>query len=93
MAVAVGDSLRRAGIRAVLTGGACACVHSHGAHSSFDVDLVLAEPCEADALERALRNRLGYSRIRAWSDEEGDLDRHQESLAELTRRRRSRASR
>ncbi len=63
VAIAVGDALRRAGISAVLTGGACASVHSHGAHSSLDVDLVLTEACAVADLEHALGG-LGFERDR-----------------------------
>lgn len=41
MALAAGDGLRRAGIRAVLTGGACANLYSGGAYESVDADFVL----------------------------------------------------
>jgi hypothetical protein len=59
--VAVGDALRRAGIRAVLTGGACANLYTRGAHISLDADFVLVEPCTTDDLDRALSD-LGFER-------------------------------
>ncbi len=63
VAVAAGDALRRAGIRAVLTGGACAHLHSRGAHLSHDADFVLVEPCAIEELDRALAD-LGFRRER-----------------------------
>lgn len=63
VAVATGDALRRAGIRAVLTGGACAHLHTGGAHLSRDADFVLAEPCAREELDRALAD-LGFRRER-----------------------------
>ncbi|NOT32675.1 MAG: hypothetical protein HOP12_00730 [Candidatus Eisenbacteria bacterium] len=54
VAVAVGDALRRAGIRAVLTGGACASLYSGGAHHSLDADFVLTEQCTQSDLDRAM---------------------------------------
>ncbi len=63
VAVAVGDALRRAGIRAVLTGGACAHIYTTGAYHSVDVDFVLAESPTAEALGAALAP-LGFKRHR-----------------------------
>jgi hypothetical protein len=63
VAVTVGDVLRRADIRAVLTGGACANYYSRGAHLSLDADFVLVEPCTTDDLDRALSG-LGFERRR-----------------------------
>lgn len=63
VAVTVGDALRRAGIRGVLTGGACAHLYSAGAHPSVDVDFVLAETSTTGALDAALVP-LGFNRRR-----------------------------
>jgi hypothetical protein len=63
VAVAVGDALRRAGIRAILTGGACANLYSGGACQSLDADFVLAGPCTTEYLDRALA-MLGFERQR-----------------------------
>lgn len=63
VAVAVGDALRRAGIRAVLTGGACANLYSGGAYASLDVDFVLAGSCTVEDLDRSLAT-LGFQRER-----------------------------
>lgn len=61
VAVAVGDELRRSGIRAVLTGGACANLYSDGAYASLDADFVLLAPCTTDELDRAMA-KLGFAR-------------------------------
>ncbi len=63
VAVTVGDALRRAGIRAVLTGGACANLYTKGAHLSRDADFVLVSPCTTGDLDRALSD-LGFERRR-----------------------------
>ncbi len=63
VAVAVGDALRRAGIRGVLTGGACAHLYTAGAYASVDVDFVLMESSTAEALDVALAP-LGFTRRR-----------------------------
>ncbi|HEX9286531.1 MAG TPA: hypothetical protein VF999_04610 [Thermoanaerobaculia bacterium] len=41
MALAVPEALEKAGIRAVLTGGACAALHTAGGYQSEDVDFIL----------------------------------------------------
>src|SRR4030067_1068849 len=41
VALAVGGALRRHGIPAVLTGGACASLHTRGAYQSRDMDFIL----------------------------------------------------
>jgi hypothetical protein len=61
VAVSVGDILRRKGIRAVLTGGACAALHSNDAYSSLDVDFVLGGRTSQDALDDAMAT-AGYRR-------------------------------
>lgn len=63
VAVSVGDALRRAGIRAVLTGGACAHVYSGGVYLSRDADFVLGTPCTRVELDRALAT-VGFKRDR-----------------------------
>ncbi len=63
VAIAVGDALRRAGIRAVLTGGACACFYSAGAYHSLDADFILVGECAAADLDRAM-GALEFKRIR-----------------------------
>lgn len=61
VAVAVGSALRRSGIRAVLTGGACADLYAEGASASFDADFILAGPVDGEDLDRALA-LLGFVR-------------------------------
>jgi hypothetical protein len=54
VAVVVGDALRRAGIGAVLTGGACASVHTRGEYSSVDADFIPLGEIERDQLDSTL---------------------------------------
>jgi hypothetical protein len=61
VAVAVGDALRRAGIRAVLTGGACANLYSGGVYESMDADFILSGSPALEDLNRAL-DALGFRR-------------------------------
>ncbi len=61
MAAVVGDTLRRQGVRSVLTGGACASIHSRGVFQSFDVDLVLGADVRPDALDAAMGS-IGFRR-------------------------------
>jgi len=61
VAAATGDALRRAGIRAVLTGGACASLHTGGRYSSVDADFVLVGEVERSDLDEALAP-LGFRR-------------------------------
>lgn len=61
VAIAVGDTLRRSGIRAVLTGGACANLYSDGAYRSLDADFVLLAHSTTEALDRAMAT-LGFMR-------------------------------
>jgi hypothetical protein len=63
VAIAVGDALRRHGIRAVLTGGACASVHCGGQSQSLDVDFVLSGTVTQEALDAAMRS-VGFRRHR-----------------------------
>jgi hypothetical protein len=61
VAVLVGDALRRHGIRAVLTGGACASLHSGGTYTSRDVDYVLLVETKLGTLDTAM-NSMGFRR-------------------------------
>ncbi len=63
VAVVTGDALRRAKIRAVLSGGACASLYTQGSYVSVDADFILIEPCEQEDLDRALAS-LGFRRMR-----------------------------
>jgi len=61
--VLVGDTLRRHGIRSVLTGGACASLHSGGRYQSVDMDFILMGPTTRAALDAAMAT-LGFRRQR-----------------------------
>jgi hypothetical protein len=60
-AAAVGDALRRHGIRAVLTGGACASLYSKGAYHSVDVDFIVVRPTTQALLDAAM-GTVGFAR-------------------------------
>jgi hypothetical protein len=55
VAAAVADALAKAGIRAVLTGGACATFFTDGAYQSSDLDFIL----EGEVRRRQLDEALG----------------------------------
>lgn len=57
----MGDALRRAGIRAVLTGGACAVIYSEGEYQSEDVDIILESATSQQNLDAVLA-RTGFRR-------------------------------
>jgi hypothetical protein len=61
VAVAVGDALRREGISAVLTGGACASLYTGGAYHCVDVDFVLSGQPASKLIDGALES-LGFRR-------------------------------
>ena len=61
VALQVGDALRRHGIRAVLTGGACASVHSGGVYHSVDMDFILLQPVTQAVLDAAM-DSVGFRR-------------------------------
>lgn len=61
VALAVGAVLRRRGITAVLTGGACASLHTDGAYVSKDADFVVRGVVRQAALDGAL-GELGFER-------------------------------
>jgi hypothetical protein len=61
VAVAVGDALRRHGIKAVLTGGACASLYTRGAFQSADMDFILTGPAKQSQLDAAMAT-LGFTR-------------------------------
>lgn len=70
VALAVGASLKRHGISAVLTGGACASIHSGGAYSSLDLDFVLMGRVAQKTLDEAMA-AVGFTR-------DGDRYTHEE---------------
>jgi hypothetical protein len=61
VAACVSDALARAGIRAVLTGGACATLYSSGAYESFDLDFVLQSAVPPKRLDEIMRS-IGFRR-------------------------------
>jgi hypothetical protein len=61
MAIVVGDALRRHGVRAILTGGACASLHTAGAYSSVDMDYIVTGPVSQPQLDKAMAT-VGFSR-------------------------------
>lgn len=63
VALAVGDALRRANIRGVLTGGACASLYTSGEYASVDIDIILTASPTVEALDAALEP-LGFRRRR-----------------------------
>jgi hypothetical protein len=50
----VSEALERAGIRTVLSGGACASIHSQGAYESVDLDFIVQSAATQPAIERTL---------------------------------------
>lgn len=61
VAVVVSQTLARAGIDAVLTGGASATVHSRGAHLSHDLDFVVRGGGTRRSLDAAMGS-IGFTR-------------------------------
>jgi hypothetical protein len=61
VAIAVGRALADHGIRAVLTGGACASIHSNGSYVSEDVDFVLEGRVQLARLDQAMAS-VGFER-------------------------------
>lgn len=58
----VSRALRHAGIRAVLTGGACASLHSDGAYLSHDLDYILESRATQRQLDTAMRS-IDFRRV------------------------------
>lgn len=54
VAAVLADALREAGIRAVLTGGACATIYSAGGYQSEDLDLILQSSSTQRSLDEAM---------------------------------------
>ena len=61
VAVAVGAQLRRRGVTAVLTGGACVSVYTDGSYVSKDADFVILGRTRQSTLDEALAE-LGFVR-------------------------------
>lgn len=53
-------ALEKEGLRGVLTGGACASLHSGGAYESSDLDFVLLDGVRDDRLKRAMAS-IGFT--------------------------------
>jgi hypothetical protein len=63
VALAVAEALEKAGIHAVLTGGACAAIHTAGGYQSEDVDFILQSASSQRWLDHAMAG-LGFCRRR-----------------------------
>jgi len=61
VAAAVAGALRDAGIVAVLTGGACATIHSDGDYQSADLDFVVRSAATRKSLDAAMAS-IGFRR-------------------------------
>jgi hypothetical protein len=61
VAASVAEALSRAGIQAVLTGGACATLYSRGKYQSFDLDFILLSGASARDLDAAME-AIGFRR-------------------------------
>ncbi len=61
VALTVGAVLRRHGIGAVLTGGACASLHTDGSYVSKDADFVVRGAARQEELDAAMRE-IGFER-------------------------------
>ena len=61
VATVVGDALRREGIRAVLTGGACANLYTGGRHQSVDADFIVDSPASRAAVDLAME-KIDFAR-------------------------------
>ncbi len=55
MAAEVAQALAAAGVKAVLTGGACAALHTQGEYQSSDLDFVLQSAATQRQLDAAMR--------------------------------------
>lgn len=63
VAAAVAGALRKYGIPAVLTGGACAALYSEGAYSSRDLDFIVVGPATRAGMDTAMAS-VGFRRRR-----------------------------
>ena len=61
VAASVAGALRAHGIRAVLTGGACATLYSEGAYHSRDLDFIVVEDATRAEMDDAMAS-TGFSR-------------------------------
>jgi len=60
VAAAVARALRSHGIRAVLTGGACATLYSNGAYQSEDLDFIVIGPATRVQMDAAM-SAIGFT--------------------------------
>jgi hypothetical protein len=61
VALCVGRTLESAGLRAVLTGGACASFYTGGSYQSSDLDFIIQTSVSAEVLDRAMAE-IGFAR-------------------------------
>ncbi len=61
VAACVGNALESAGIKAVLTGGACASIYTAGIYQSVDLDFILQNSVLQTQLDAAMAS-VGYER-------------------------------
>lgn len=61
VAALVSDTLSKAGIRAILTGGGCASIYTRGAYKSVDLDYVLQPSVTQSRLDVAMAT-AGFER-------------------------------
>jgi hypothetical protein len=61
VAAAVGGALATAGIKAVLTGGACATIYSRGHYQSWDLDFILQSTATQGQLDAVMKT-AGFAR-------------------------------
>ena len=61
VARAVAEALARGGVRAVLTGGACACIHTGGQYQSEDLDFLIESAPSQARIDQAMKS-IGFKR-------------------------------
>ena len=61
MAARIAHTLQHSGIRAVLTGGACASLYSRGAYQSSDLDFILQSAITQERLDQVMAS-IGFHR-------------------------------
>jgi hypothetical protein len=61
VAACVGQALTDAGVRAILSGGACASIHSGGAYQSVDLDFILLRYGSPAQVDQAMAT-VGFTR-------------------------------
>ncbi|MDQ5857219.1 MAG: hypothetical protein M3542_02925 [Acidobacteriota bacterium] len=61
VARAVAEALEKAGVRAVLTGGACASIHTGGVYQSEDLDFLIQSAPSQSRIDEAMSS-IGFER-------------------------------